>query len=163
MLHDSKVWRSREEVGLQSSMSDVIGFDFALGDMSAELQNINSTIRSNAGHKFSDNQTIQFPTLILDENQEFQTEMRLNEIHFKCPMCAYTSNRKDNLKTHIRRHTGEKPYTCPICQKRFTCRTGLNLHVKIHADVLCCTECSFTARTVASLEAHTQSLHSLLS
>ena len=75
---------------------------------------------------------------------------------FQCPLCPYSSNRKDNLKTHVRRHTGERPYPCPACDKRFTCRTGLNEHVMTHGkSVLTCALCQHTAKTVAALSAHT--------
>ena len=86
------------------------------------------------------------------------------ETEFLCPYCAYTSNRKDNLKTHIRRHTGEKPYVCPICEKRFTCKTGLNMHVRTHSNdrenSLSCTLCSYQTKTKVTLKYHMLKHHS---
>ncbi len=46
----------------------------------------------------------------------------------KCPFCNKIFHRADSMKTHIRIHTGEKPYKCDICNRRFT----QSHHVKEH-------------------------------
>ncbi|KAL5286906.1 hypothetical protein ACFFRR_008104 [Megaselia abdita] len=47
---------------------------------------------------------------------------------FKCPMCEVYFTRKNNIKSHLRIHTGEKPFTCVECGKSFTRKDTFNRH-----------------------------------
>ena len=52
---------------------------------------------------------------------------------YVCETCGKTFKYKSALDTHIRVHTGEKPFKCDVCP--FACIKKVNLfkHKKIHS------------------------------
>ncbi|KAI7866323.1 hypothetical protein BDF14DRAFT_1813961 [Spinellus fusiger] len=53
----------------------------------------------------------------------------------KCPFCAHTSNRANNMKEHIRTHDPLRPkdFLCPLCDKKFAHKHDMKRHSKSHA------------------------------
>lgn len=51
---------------------------------------------------------------------------------FKCNVCNAEFAREAYLRTHMRRHTGEKRFVCNNCGKEFMKYGGLQQHIQIH-------------------------------
>jgi len=52
---------------------------------------------------------------------------------FVCMDCGKTFRSERNLVNHSRIHTGDKPYRCETCEKSFASCAGLRQHFKCHA------------------------------
>lgn len=49
-----------------------------------------------------------------------------------CPICHRTFGWNQNLQTHTRTHTKERPYFCNYCDKSFAALNSLNVHRRAH-------------------------------
>lgn len=57
---------------------------------------------------------------------------RQREHRFSCPFCGKCVRSKENLKLHIRKHTGERPFVCLFCGRAFGGKSDLTRHLRIH-------------------------------
>ncbi|XP_023688175.1 uncharacterized protein [Paramormyrops kingsleyae] len=78
---------------------------------------------------------------------------------YRCSQCGRDFNRMENLKTHLRIHTGERPYACTVCGVRFRHSGALTRHFRIHTGEkpYVCSQCGKTFRNCGGLRFHQRS------
>ncbi|KAJ6636060.1 Zinc finger protein [Pseudolycoriella hygida] len=62
-------------------------------------------------------------------------QIHLNIRKHICELCGKAFGHPHNLKSHMVKHSGEKPYQCPICFKRFGYYSRMKTHAWIHSGL----------------------------
>ncbi|XP_050353917.1 zinc finger protein 32-like isoform X2 [Nymphalis io] len=88
--------------------------------------------------------------------QRHLTETHEKQRRYICVMCPKNFANSQNLKQHMRIHTGERPFVCPHCGKRFTQSGSLHVHLKTHSEhyPYHCAECGAKFRLRSGLARH---------
>ncbi|XP_063413382.1 gastrula zinc finger protein xFG20-1-like [Mytilus trossulus] len=70
---------------------------------------------------------------ILSDGQAF--EQHNTDVHsvYTCRVCFNTFTCRNNMKRHMRLHTGFRPYTCKLCSESFTRKDDIKRHLIRHS------------------------------
>ncbi|KAG8238220.1 hypothetical protein J437_LFUL017896 [Ladona fulva] len=49
-----------------------------------------------------------------------------------CPFCGKSFRSRENLRLHVRKHTGERPFECSVCGRAFGGKSDMTRHLRIH-------------------------------
>jgi len=78
---------------------------------------------------------------------------------FSCEACGKSFGRMDKLTRHIQIHTGHKPFSCGVCNYRASERATLKKHMRVHTDErpFHCQICPYRSKDSSQLTVHLRS------
>ncbi|XP_071439288.1 zinc finger protein 37-like [Hetaerina americana] len=67
-----------------------------------------------------------------DEPGPAQAKDSASRSYLDCPFCRKGFRSRENLRLHVRKHTGERPFECSVCGRAFGGKSDMTRHLRIH-------------------------------
>ncbi|WAR18155.1 ZNF84-like protein [Mya arenaria] len=84
------------------------------------------------GKCFNQKGTLKRHIDVTDEASDYAGIGRIRAKKYQCPLCAKRFVDRTKLTSHLRTHTGEKPFVCHICNKGFAEKSHVRRHQIVH-------------------------------
>lgn len=80
---------------------------------------------------------------------------------YSCEVCTTTFFRMDHLATHMRYHTGERPFSCKVCMFSSAKQSDVTRHMKQHTGIrpYVCSVCNRRFLQAVNLRTHQSRRH----
>ena len=97
----------------------------------------------------------------MENVQQYENHNMVSHGHFTCMICLSTFTSRNNMKRHIRLHTGVKPYVCHKCPESFSRNDDFKRHLLRHTfqKPFRCATCQSGFSDRGSVRAHMMKEH----